>query len=90
MELFQLGLVFIFYALVIGLVGYLFLKFIYRVQSGSNTKISEVIDRVYIAPNKGIVFVKVSNKVFMIGVADNNIVLLREFDYNDLYKGRGE
>jgi len=86
MELFQLGLVFIFYALVIGLLGYFVLKFIYKVQYRNGQKISQVIDRIYLAPNKGIVFVKVGNKVYMIGVADNNITLLKEFDYTDIQK----
>jgi len=86
MELFQLGLVFIFYALIIGLIGYFVLKFVYRVQNKDSLKISQIIDRVYLAPNKGIVFVKVGNKIYMIGVADNNITLLKEFDYNDISK----
>ncbi|MCX7972454.1 MAG: flagellar biosynthetic protein FliO [bacterium] len=86
MELFQLGLVFLFYAIVIGVIGYLLLKFINRIQYPNSVKISQVIDRIYLAPNKGIVFVKVSNKVYMIGVADNNIVLLKEFDYTEVHK----
>lgn len=86
MELFQLGLVFIFYAVVIGFMGYFVLKFINRVQYPNGFKISQVIDRIYLAPNKGIIFVKVSNKVLMIGVADNNIVLLKEFNYDELSK----
>jgi flagellar biogenesis protein FliO len=86
MELFQLGLVFIFYALIIGLIGYFVLKFVYRVQNKDSLKISQIIDRVYLAPNKGIVFVKVGNKIYMIGVADNNITLLKEFDYNEISK----
>ncbi|MCS7165688.1 MAG: flagellar biosynthetic protein FliO [Candidatus Calescibacterium sp.] len=86
MELFQLGLVFLFYAIVIGVIGYFLLKFINRIQYPNSVKISQVIDRIYLAPNKGIVFVKVSNKVYMIGVADNNIVLLKEFDYTEVHK----
>jgi len=86
MELFQLGLVFIFYAVVIGFMGYFVLKFVNRVQYPNSFKISQVIDRIYLAPNKGIIFVKVSNKVLMIGVADNNIVLLKEFNYDELSK----
>lgn len=84
MELFQLGLVFVFYALIIGFLGYFIIKFINKVQYPNSMKISQIIDRVYLAPNKGIVFIKVSNKVYMIGVADNNIVLLKELDYDTL------
>lgn len=81
-----MGLVFIFYAVVIGFMGYFVLKFINRVQYPNGFKISQVIDRIYLAPNKGIIFVKVSNKVLMIGVADNNIILLKEFNYDELSK----
>ncbi|MFN3995092.1 MAG: flagellar biosynthetic protein FliO [bacterium] len=84
METFQLGLVFIFYALVIGFIGYFLIKFVNKVQYPNSMKISQIIDRIYIAPNKGIIFVKVANKVYMIGVADNNIVLLKEFDYESI------
>ncbi|MEN3015709.1 MAG: flagellar biosynthetic protein FliO [bacterium] len=84
MELFQLGLLFVFYALILGAIGYFILRFVNRVQYPGGIKISEIIDRIYIAPNKGIVFVKVGNKVLMIGVADNMITLLKEFDFNEL------
>ncbi|MCS6955246.1 MAG: flagellar biosynthetic protein FliO [Candidatus Calescibacterium sp.] len=83
MELFQLGLIFLFYALIIGAVGYFLLKFVNRIQYPNSTKISQIIDRIYLAPNKGIIFVKVGSKVYMIGVADNNIVLLKEFEYSE-------
>ncbi|MCS7243359.1 MAG: flagellar biosynthetic protein FliO [Candidatus Calescibacterium sp.] len=86
MELFQLGVIFLFYALVIGAVGYFLLKFVNRIQYPNTMKISQIIDRIYLAPNKGIIFVKVANKVYMIGVADNNIVLLKEFEYSEFSK----
>lgn len=81
--LFNLGLIFIVYALVIAGIGYFIVKFFNKIQNPYNIKIAQVIDRVYLAPNKGIVFIKINKKIYMISVADNNINLLKEFDLNE-------
>jgi len=82
--LFNLGLVFIIYALIIAGIGYFIVKFFNKIQNPYNVKIAQVIDRIYLAPNKGIVFIKVSKKVYMISVADNNINLIKEFDLSEI------
>ncbi|MGB9638047.1 MAG: flagellar biosynthetic protein FliO [bacterium] len=82
--LFNLGLVFIIYAIVIGGIGYFIVKFFNKIQNPYNVKIAQVIDRIYLAPNKGIIFIKISKKIYMVSVADNNINLLKEFDLNEI------
>ena len=48
--LFNLGIVFIIYAIVIGGVGYFVVKFFNRIQNPYNIKIAQIVDRIYLAP----------------------------------------
>ncbi|MCX7870650.1 MAG: flagellar biosynthetic protein FliO [bacterium] len=82
--LFNLGIVFIIYAIVIGGVGYFVVKFFNRIQNPYNIKIAQIVDRIYLAPNKGIIFIKIAKKIYMISIADNNINLLKEFDLAEI------
>ena len=82
--LFNLGLIFIIYALITAGIGYFVVKCFNNIQNPYNVRIAQVVDRIYLAPNKGIVFIKVSKKVYMISVADNNISLIKEFDLNEI------
>jgi len=82
--LFNLGIVFIIYAIVIGGVGYFVVKFFNRIQNPYNIKIAQIVDRIYLAPNKGIIFIKIAKKIYMISIADYNINLLKEFDLAEI------
>ena len=82
--LFNLGIVFIIYAIVIGGVGYFVVKFFNRIQNPYNIKIAQIVDRIYLAPNKGIIFIKIAKKIYMISNADYNINLLKEFDLAEI------
>ncbi len=82
--LFNLGIVFIIYAIVIAGVGYFIVKFFNKIQNPYNIKIAQIVDRIYLAPNKGIVFIKIAKKIYMISIADNNISLLKEFDLAEI------
>ena len=82
--LFNLGIVFVIYAIVIGGVGYFIVKFFNKIQNPYNIKVGKVLDRIYLAPNKGIIFIKVGKKVYMLSIADNNINLLKEIDISEI------
>lgn len=82
--LFNLGIVFIIYALIIAGIGYFVVKFFNRIQNPYNIKIAQIVDRIYLAPNKGIIFIKIAKKIYMISIADNNINLLKEFDLTEI------
>lgn len=80
MEIFKMLLVFIIYALLLGGVAVIVIRMIGGgVYPSQQRGAITVIDRMMIAPNKGLLLIKVAGKVLLIGVSDNDFKILSEF-----------
>ncbi len=73
-------LVFIIYALLLGGVAVIVIRMIGGgVYPSQQRGAITVIDRMMIAPNKGLLLIKVAEKVLLIGVSENDFKILSEF-----------
>ncbi len=80
-EVFGLLLTFTVYALILGGLAVVVIRFIGRgIFPATNTGMISVLDRVMLAPNKGLVLIKIANKYLLLAVSDQEIKILQELD----------